>query len=240
MHRPSRVGLAPDRLPQRQRQVQRGRGAEEHGVASDRAGAVVEHDGQPRPRRRAGLVEDEQVEFGVVGLPDLVRPLGLAPVDQLVAVPQRHRPVVRQRQQLRVQGGHDRVDGAVGRDRPAVLEGRAARPAGDARDPGSGTLQRQALHQPHQLLGQPAATAVRTVSPGQARQAGRPVSGQPPLRRAQRHPAVAGRHRQGHVVLHDRAQHCPAPHHHRALPLVELGQLRGVHLATAARSPAPR
>jgi len=162
MHRPTRVGLAPDRLPQRQREVQRGRGAKEHGVAGDRAGAVVEHDGQPRPGRCPRLVEHEQVELGVVGLPDLVRPLRLAPVDQLVAVPQRHRPVVRQRQQLRVQGGHDRVDGAVGRDRPAVLEGRAARPAGDARDPGSGTLQRP--RRPAPLSGRPCSTSMAAAS----------------------------------------------------------------------------
>jgi len=109
VHRPVGVGLAPDGLAQRQRQVQRRGSAQEQGVAGDGPRAVVEHDRQPRPGRAAVRVQHQQVQLGVVGLPDLVRPVGLPAVHQLVAVAQRRRPVVRQRQQVRVQAGDDRV-----------------------------------------------------------------------------------------------------------------------------------
>ena len=48
--------------------------AEEHGVAGDRPGAIVEHHGQPRSSWRRVGIHDEQVEFGVVGLPQSVWP----------------------------------------------------------------------------------------------------------------------------------------------------------------------
>jgi hypothetical protein len=87
--RPGRGGLTPDRLAQRQRCVQRGRGAEEHRVPGDRAGVVVDHRGQPRPRGRPIGVEDQDVELGVVGLPEGVGPAGTVPPDQLEPVPER-------------------------------------------------------------------------------------------------------------------------------------------------------
>lgn len=58
VHRPRRIGLAPDRLPQRQRGVDGG-----------------------------GRAGDEEVEFGAVGLPNLARPFGAAAVNEFVPVP---------------------------------------------------------------------------------------------------------------------------------------------------------
>lgn len=50
---PPQVGLGADGLPQRQRQVQRRRGTEDHDAPADRAGAVVDDHRQPRPGRVA-------------------------------------------------------------------------------------------------------------------------------------------------------------------------------------------
>jgi hypothetical protein len=52
-------------------------GADEDGVASDRAGVVVEDDRQPGADWDVGLVEDGDVEEGVVDLPLLVGRLAL-------------------------------------------------------------------------------------------------------------------------------------------------------------------
>src|SRR5450830_2113482 len=57
---------------------------EEDAVPGDRSGAVVQDDGQPGPGRMTGLVQDEDVQLGVVGLPDVVGTLGLTAVDELV------------------------------------------------------------------------------------------------------------------------------------------------------------
>jgi hypothetical protein len=65
--RPRRV--APDRVAKRKAGVEHARRAEEHHVPGDRAGAVVDHSGEPGPHRRSALVEDEDVERRVVGLP---------------------------------------------------------------------------------------------------------------------------------------------------------------------------
>ncbi len=218
VHRPPGIGLAPDRLAQRQRQVQRRRCAEEHRVAGDRAGAVVLHDGQPRPGRGAVGVEDEQVEFGVVGLPDHVRALGLAAVDQFVAVPQRHRAVMGESEQVRVQLGDDRVHGAVGRDRPA-LRGRAPRdPAGDGGHRRPRSIQRQALDEPDQLGGNPSPPAVGDGQRGQDRPDRRRGSG--PATAA---PCAAAPRPRGRPPptrrLPARAGAAPRPPAHRRLPL---------------------
>jgi len=86
-HRPGRIGLAPDRLPQSEGGVEGGGCAGEDRVAADCAGVVVHHGGQPGAVWFPIGAYDEDVEFGVVCLPRMVRPFGAATVDELVPIP---------------------------------------------------------------------------------------------------------------------------------------------------------
>lgn len=52
-------------------------------IPGHRPGVVVLDDGQPRPARLARRRDHPQVQLGVVGLPDRIGPLGLAPVHQV-------------------------------------------------------------------------------------------------------------------------------------------------------------
>ena len=83
---PVGIGLAPDRLAQGQRRLQRRGRREAQAVAGHGAAVVVEDDRQPGPGRAVALVADPDVELGVVGLPDRVGRVGLAAVDQVEAL----------------------------------------------------------------------------------------------------------------------------------------------------------
>jgi hypothetical protein len=79
---------------------------------------VVLDDGQPRA---PAFVKDQDVELGVIGLPDLVGRRRLAAVDELEALAVTHRPLVREHDEPRVQRAHDRVHRCVARRRPPML-----------------------------------------------------------------------------------------------------------------------
>jgi len=176
-HRPLRVGLPPDRLPQRQRGLHRGRCPDEHGVPGHRPGAVVEHDGQPRPHRPAPLVHDQHVELGVVDLPALVRVGGLPAHHQLEPVPVGGGPPLRQRRHPRVHPRHDRPGRGVRRRRPPPLLGH--HPDGTVQ---LGQLRRRAaqrhpLDQRDQLHREPSGTDIGPESPAPVRPARRSGTG---------------------------------------------------------------
>jgi hypothetical protein len=153
---------------------------------------VVEDDGQPRARRAAVAIQDEDVELGVVGLPQVVRVPGLAAVDQLVLVAQGGRAFVGQGHQVRVEAGHDRGHAAVRGDRPPMGRCDLFDLARDRGRRWARAGQRQALDQAHQLGREPAATTVGSLSAGQGAQAAVPVAGQPALRGSGRYPGLAG------------------------------------------------
>ena len=112
-HGPGQVALAAGGLVQRQRGLLGGRVAEEDGVASDGAGVVVQHDGEPRPGGLLLGIEDLQVEQGVVGLPLLVRAGRGAPVHEFELVAVGRVPVVGEGPPPRVDRGDHRPDGGV-------------------------------------------------------------------------------------------------------------------------------
>ncbi|MET3808154.1 hypothetical protein ABIB25_005183 [Nakamurella sp. UYEF19] len=85
-HRPRRVCFAPDRLPQRQRGLQRRRLTQEHRVPGDGTGLVVQNDGQPRPHGPVGFIEHHHVQLGVVCLPQVIRLRRLATHHQVEVV----------------------------------------------------------------------------------------------------------------------------------------------------------
>ena len=85
-HGPARVGRSPDRLSQCEGSVH-GRGRPgENGVSADGACVVVHNDGEPGPVRFPVKADDEDVEFGVVGLPSAIRVISAAPEDEFVVV----------------------------------------------------------------------------------------------------------------------------------------------------------
>ena len=151
---PGRVGLAPDRMAQGKAGVQHAWGAKEHAVSCDGARMIVHDRGQPGAGRLAALVKDQEVEQRVIGLPDRVGRPGAVAVDQLEAVPERGRTVLRQRHQSWVEGGDDRMDGAVGRHTPALSLGGSGDPAVDSGGGRPWPFQRQALDERNKVRGQ--------------------------------------------------------------------------------------
>ena len=136
---PVGVRLAPDCLPQPQRGLHCGRRPEEDGVAGNGARVVVNDRGQPGPRGFAVRIDDKDVEAGVVGLPERVRPLGAVAVDQLEAVTVGGRALQREGDHPRVQVTDDGMDAAERGCCEAVLFGGGADPTMDRSDRGTGT-----------------------------------------------------------------------------------------------------
>ena len=78
------VRFPPDRLAQRQGSAGRRRAVEGNAEAGNRATVVVDNDSQPRPTCFAVGSLGPEIELGVVGLPDLVRPFCFTPMNQIV------------------------------------------------------------------------------------------------------------------------------------------------------------
>jgi hypothetical protein len=98
-------------------------------IAGHRTAVIVENDGKPRSCGLTAFVEDPQIQRRVIGLPHLVRPTCLPPVQQLEAVRILLRPIVRQHHQAGIQAANDAVHGGIARLVPAVLLGYGAHPA---------------------------------------------------------------------------------------------------------------
>lgn len=82
---------------------------------------VVDHDREPGSIRFAAYgTGDEDVEFGVIGLPDLVGPVGSAQVYELVSIAIRNGSIQRERYQCRVEGLHDISDSGVAGHQPGL------------------------------------------------------------------------------------------------------------------------
>ena len=74
----------------------------------------------------ARLIKDQQIEQGVIGLPDRIGGRGTVAMDQLVAVAEGGCPLMRQRHHGGIERGEDRIDRAVGRRTPALRCGDVA------------------------------------------------------------------------------------------------------------------
>jgi hypothetical protein len=177
-------------MAQRERGLQCGWGAEEEGVAGDGAAEVIENHRQPRPRGAARLIEDEQVELRVVGLPDRVGRGGLAPQRQLEAVAVGGRTVMSEREQTAVERGDDRPSGRVTRCRPAAFGRQPADLPVHVRDRRSRAPQREALDQRNDLRRHAPRAAVGARG---ARQAREPAGAKASQRRAVRSGTPASR-----------------------------------------------
>ena len=206
-HGPGGVLLAPDRLAQRERSVERRGSAQEDHVARDGPRVVVDDRREPRPRGLASLVQDQDVEQRVVGLPEGVRRLGSVAVDQLEAVAEGGQPLVSQRHHSRVQGGEDRMHGGVGGDGPALGARDFGRPAMDRGRGPARSPEPQALDQGDELGAQPAPACVASERTGEAFHSIPSVARQPALCGPQGHVCLVGRAREWHLIFERGPEH---------------------------------
>lgn len=95
--------------------MQRGGCAEKDHISGDRAGMIVENDRKPRPRWLAIRIDDQNVEHGVIRLPERVRRFGAVPVNEFIAIAKSRCALVRQSRQRRIEAANNRVNGCVGR-----------------------------------------------------------------------------------------------------------------------------
>jgi len=206
-NRPGTIGLAPDGVSQGEAGVQHAWRVEEHGVAGDGARVIVHDRGQPGAGRLAALVKDVEVEQRVVRLPDRVGCFGTEAVDQLKAVPERGRPLLRQCYHAWVEGGDDRVDRAVGRNAPALCSCGGADPAVDGSSRRPRRLQRHAFNQRDDICGPPMRAGITADGACQPGHAALAVTRQPTPCCPDRDTGRVGGARQGNAVLQVRAKH---------------------------------
>ena len=206
---PSRIGLAPDRLVQRQRGVHGRRRVGRHHVAHHGTAVIVHHHRQPGPNLFAMRVQNEDVEHRMVGLPHFVGRDGVTSVHQLVPVTVGGR----------VGGDSDACSPNPARhvrnDRIAWLR-RAMRVrlgrylAMDGGDSWAGASGRQrADHGLQAGIELATGTGIAATRPFQTCNAAQPVGSEPAAQRALRHAGLGGKAGQGDVVLQmglDRAE----------------------------------
>lgn len=231
--------LRPMAWAQHQRRL-KGRGVPEaEADAGDGAAVVVEDDGQPRLGRPAALIEQPEVELGVVGLPELIRPARVAAIQQVERLPVGLGPIVRQRNQGRVEPADDGVDGAVARGGPALPRGDRGHLPMDGGHRRWGRAQGEALNESLQLRCQAPLPPVGARGTGESRQAVLPVGREPVLGPAQREPLGGGRTGQGDAILEMGPQQREAPEGLRPSGLGQAGQGGGstmTHSRSASRS----
>ena len=205
--RPARLALAPDRPSQRQRRLQRARGARRQMIRGDGAAMVVDDDRQPRADHRTCRVMHQDVELGVVGLPDLVRGCRFAPMQQLVALPIGLGALVGEHGHRRVHCPHGGMHRRIARRRPTLLRDGGAHQAVNGRGRAAWPLQRQPLDDGDKL-GRQASRLPTIAAPGslQADQAMSTIAGQPTAQRRLRHARRARDRGECHLVVDDRPQ----------------------------------
>ncbi|AOF95319.1 hypothetical protein BSY17_4168 (plasmid) [Sphingobium sp. RAC03] len=146
-YRPGRIGLAPNRLSQRERRVERGGRAEENHVACYHARVIVQHRRQPRPHRATAGIEDQDIELGVIGLPDRIGVFGAVPMHQLELVAEGGSTFMCQGQHRRIDPPHDIAHAAIGRHSPLPFADDGGETAMDGHDRWRRFEQRHALDQ---------------------------------------------------------------------------------------------
>jgi len=160
-------------------------------IAGDGPAVVVEHDREPRPRRLVVLVQDPQVERGVVGLPGRVRGRGLVAVEQIEGLLVGLGPLMGQDDQARIEMAHDVVDAPVAGHGPSLLPRHGRHLTVDARHTRRRPAQRQALDQLDQEIGEASPVAIVAGRTRQSGQALLPIPPQLALGGAQRHAGLA-------------------------------------------------
>lgn len=173
---------------------------------------IIDDRREPRPRGLALLVQDQNVQEGVVGLPEGVRRLRPVAVNQLEAITEGGWPVLRQSDHCRVEGGEDRMHGGVGRSGPALSPRRFNHPPVDGGCGPARPLEPKALDQGNELGRQPAPASVAANEPGQALNAILAVARQPALCGPEWHARLRRDPRERHFLLKGGLEHGQAGH----------------------------
>ena len=113
--------------------------------SGDSTAVVVHHHRQPGARGLPPVVEHSQVEGRMVGLPQLVRAAGGAPINEVEGVGVRLGSLVRERDRRRIEPPDDDRDRAGAGDRPALVPGDRHHLAVDGRNRGAWGAQCQPL-----------------------------------------------------------------------------------------------
>jgi hypothetical protein len=154
---------------------------------------VVQNNGQPRSHRTACLVEDRDVEEGVVHLPLLVRAPRSAAEDYLEPVPVCGVAVLGEGTKTRVKSCDHCADAAVAQSRKAPVLGDVADPAMNERRGRFRPAQRQSFDHLDQFGRDPPAATVDPAGTLQPMRGGIvSVLARPPSERANRHPRHGG------------------------------------------------
>ncbi len=118
---PAGITLAPDRIPQGQGGLERAGRFQTETVARDGPTMVVFDERQPRLDGRAVRCAQMDWEQGVIGLPDFIGALGVAPVKQVIGFGIGARPVMGERDQGGVETTNNGTHLPLARHRPALL-----------------------------------------------------------------------------------------------------------------------
>ncbi len=153
---PAGIGFPPDGLVQDQRCLRCAGGGKPEEIAGNRPAVVIEDNGEPGSLGFSRIVEDEDWQERVVGLPYVVRRSRLVAVDQVKLLLVRLRSLMRERRQRRSKPADDPADGAGAWRRPAPLPADAFRFAVDGRNSPARLLEGQSLDRPLCSVGESA------------------------------------------------------------------------------------
>src|SRR5581483_4485895 len=105
-HRPVRALFPPYRLPKSQSRLDRGGRGKRNGVACNCPAVIIENAGQPWFSGLSGI-GDENIQLRMICLPDGIRRLGFAPVQQIKALAISLCPLVCECEQTGFKGADD-------------------------------------------------------------------------------------------------------------------------------------
>jgi hypothetical protein len=146
-HLPCRFGLAPDGLAQGERGVKGAGRLKGHHVAGHGTAILIKNDREPGFPRTAFLIGEQNVEQGVVGLPDDIGRIRFAAVQEILGVAVDLAALMGQCHQGGVKLSHDVVDHVVAGDMQALCRGEGRHLPMDRCDGGCGLLQGERFHQ---------------------------------------------------------------------------------------------
>lgn len=171
-----------------------------------RSAVIVDDHGQPGTGRRFLVVEDPDIERGVIGLPDLVRVASLPSIEQVVLLAGGLRPGPRQGDERRIECADDRVDAGVARNGPATLLGNGGSLAVDDSRAQGWPPSGKALDQPLEFCLEVALPSVRVDLADESRETMLPILLKPALRSAEGDPMLPCDSGQRHALLEVQAQ----------------------------------
>ena len=179
----------------------------ENHVARDHARVIVQHGRQPRPHLATACVEDQDIELGMIGLPDRIGALGAVSIHQLELVAEGGSTFMCQGQHRRINPAHDISHASVGRHSPFPFADDAGETAMDGHDRWRRFDQRHALDQFHQFFREGALAGFRSGRTCQPCRTIGTVAGEPAAGGTDRYAGIDRGLTQRHRVMEVPAKH---------------------------------